>query len=159
MCSSDLLKVMKLLQRLSVFVAALLALATLPDARSQIINTSVRVQVGTGSNILITGFVIGSTPKTLLFRAVGPGLAQFGVPGTLVDPTMTLYSRQTAVASNDNWSSGDAAAITQASLSAGAFGLTAGSKDAALIATLQQGDYTVQISGADGGSGVALFEA
>jgi hypothetical protein len=34
---------MKLLQRLSVFVAALLALATLPDARSQIINTSVRV--------------------------------------------------------------------------------------------------------------------
>jgi uncharacterized protein YfaP (DUF2135 family) len=72
---------------------------------------------------------------------------------------MTLYSRQTAVASNDNWSSGDAAAITQASLSAGAFGLTAGSKDAALIATLQQGDYTVQISGADGGSGVALFEA
>jgi uncharacterized protein YfaP (DUF2135 family) len=157
--TTSALKVMKLLQKLSVFVAALLALATLPDARSQIINTSVRVQVGTGSNILITGFVIGSTPKTLLFRAVGPGLAQFGVPGTLVDPTMTLYSSQTVIGSNNDWGSSNASVIRQASASSGAFALTDGSKDAALIATLQPGSYTVQISGADGGSGVALFEA
>jgi uncharacterized protein YfaP (DUF2135 family) len=150
---------MKLPKTFSLLVIALLALATLPDARSQIINTSVRVQVGTGSNILITGFVIGSTPKTLLFRAVGPGLAVFGVPGTLADPSMTLYSGQTVVGSNNDWGSSNAAAIAQASASSGAFALPQGSKDAALVATLQPGSYTVQISGADGGSGVALFEA
>lgn len=140
-------------------VYSLFALVTIPDTRAQIINTSVRVQVGTGANVLITGFVIGNTPKTLLFRAVGPGLAPFNVPGTLADPLLTLYSRQTAIASNDNWGSGDVAAITQASAAAGAFALTAGSKDAVLIASLQPGEYTVQIAGADGGSGIALFEA
>lgn len=157
---------MKSIIRSTVAAACgLAALATSPDSQAQIVNTSVRVQVGTGANILITGFVIGSTPKTLLFRAVGPGLSAFGVPGTLADPTMTLYSGQTIIGSNNDWgtptgtNAATAASITQASAAAGAFALTAGSKDAALIATLQSGAYTVQISGADGGTGVALFEA
>lgn len=150
---------MKLAKAVSVFVATLFALATASDVRAQIVNTSVRVQVGTGANILITGFVIGSTPKTLLFRAVGPGLAAFGVPGTLADPSLSLYSGQTLVGSNNDWGSANATAIAQAAASSGAFALGVGSKDAALIATLQAGAYTVQISGSDGGSGVALFEA
>lgn len=154
-----LMKTRKSLHVAIAILCGLSTLAILPEARAQIVNTSVRVQVGTGANILITGFVIGSTPKTLLFRAVGPGLAAFGVPGTLVDPTMTVFSGQTVIGSNNDWGSSNAATITQASASAGAFALQAGSKDAALIATLQPGAYTVQISGADGGSGVALFEA
>jgi uncharacterized protein YfaP (DUF2135 family) len=154
--------VMNLRNTLHIIIAAwccFFALIALPEGRAQIVNTSVRVQVGTGANILITGFVIGSTPKTLLFRAVGPGLAAFGVPGTLVDPTMTVYSGQTAIGSNNDWGSTNGTAIAQASASSGAFALPVGSKDAALIATLQPGAYTVQISGADGGSGVAIFEA
>ncbi len=42
--------------------------------------------------------------------------------------------------------------------SVGAFGLTTGSKDAALTIALRQGNYTVQVSGADGGVGEALVE-
>ncbi len=45
-------------------------------------NLSTRGQVGTGSNILIAGFVVGgSTPKQVLVRAIGPGLAALGVSG------------------------------------------------------------------------------
>ena len=40
----------------------------------------------------------------------------------------------------------------------GAFALTAGSKDAALLVTLQPGAYTVVVSGVGGTAGVALVE-
>ena len=40
----------------------------------------------------------------------------------------------------------------------GAFALTAGSKDAALLVTLDPGVYTAQLSSADGSSGTALVE-
>ncbi|MBL8208877.1 MAG: hypothetical protein JNM09_31960, partial [Blastocatellia bacterium] len=55
---------------------------------------------------------------------------------------------------NDNW----AASLSTTFTSVGAFGLTAGSKDAALLITLQPGGYTVQVSGADGGTGEAIVE-
>ena len=40
----------------------------------------------------------------------------------------------------------------------GAFPLQAGSRDAALLTSLAIGSYTVQVSGADGGTGEALIE-
>ena len=40
----------------------------------------------------------------------------------------------------------------------GAFALAANSKDAALFVELPAGGYTVQVSGADGGTGLALVE-
>jgi hypothetical protein len=41
---------------------------------------------------------------------------------------------------------------------AGAFALTAGSADSAMVITLPPGAYTAEVSGADGGTGVALVE-
>jgi hypothetical protein len=40
----------------------------------------------------------------------------------------------------------------------GAFALPAGSRDAALLATLPPGAYTAQVSGVGGTTGVALVE-
>ncbi|MBC7366388.1 MAG: hypothetical protein H7343_06170 [Undibacterium sp.] len=40
----------------------------------------------------------------------------------------------------------------------GAFPLPPGSKDAALVVALPAGGYTVQVSGADGGTGTAIVE-
>jgi hypothetical protein len=40
----------------------------------------------------------------------------------------------------------------------GAFPLRSGSKDAALIVTLQPGAYTVQVTSVSGATGVALIE-
>jgi hypothetical protein len=121
-------------------------------------NLSTRGQVGTGANILIAGLVVaGSAPKQVLVRAVGPGLAAFGVPGTLADPQITVFRGATPLAANDNW--GDDAAIKSASLATGAFPLGAGSADAALLLRLEPGAYTAQVSGVGGKTGVALVEA
>jgi len=119
------------------------------------INISSRSYVGTGDATLICGFVVaGNGTRRVLVRAVGPGLASFGVGGLLSDPQLTLFSGSTAIATNDNWESSTRA--TQQSV--GAFDLPANSKDAVLIATLSPGSYTVHVTGTTGGTGVALVE-
>ena len=118
-------------------------------------NLSARNKVGTGANILIAGFTLsGSGTRNLLIRAVGPKLSDFGVTGVLTDPKLEIYSGTTKVSENDNWASTLATTFS----SVGAFGLTAGSKDAAITVSLPAGGYTVQVSGADGGVGEAIVE-
>ena len=57
----------------------------------RLINISARAQVGTGSDVLIAGFVIeGTAQETVLIRASGPALKAFGVTGVLPDPTLTV---------------------------------------------------------------------
>lgn len=128
--------------------------ATMP----RLTNVSARTQVGTGSGVLIVGFVVaGATPQKILVRGIGRGLEKFGVTGVLANPQLTLFaSGGTVLATNTGWSSDPSLApiFTQV----GAFGLDAGSTDTALVATLQPGGYTVQISGANGSTGVALAE-
>jgi len=40
----------------------------------------------------------------------------------------------------------------------GAFSLTPGSTDSAMVLTLPPGTYTAEVSGSDGGTGIALVE-
>ena len=116
-----------------LFGAALLGLTSLnaqtatADA-ARLVNIATRAQIGGAAGTPIAGFVIGGTgSKTMLVRGVGPGLTAFGLSGTLADPRLSLVSGNATVASNDNWLSADAPAMS----AAGAFGLSAGSKDAA----------------------------
>ena len=122
----------------------------------RLINLSSRAKVGTGESVLITGFVIGGTEsKKVLIRAAGPALAAFGLTSTLPNPTIKIYQSLSLIAQNDDWSKDDAAEIARL----GAFAFTAGSKDAALLATLAPGAYTAQISDPSGtGTGVTLAE-
>ena len=130
---------------------------------SALVNLSCRARVGTGADILIAGFAIsGTESKRVLIRAIGPTLATLGVAGTLADPRLDVI-RQGApaatatVASNDNWD----AALAPTFSSVGAFGLSPGSKDAALVVTLPPGSYTAQVSGVGTGTaaqGVAIVE-
>ena len=124
-------------------------------------NVSARMQVTTGENVLIAGFVIaGNKPSTVVIRGVGPALTPFGVAGVLNDPQITVYSGQTWIASNDNWETGTSTAgqLSAAFTQVGAFALPAASKDAALLVTLQPGAYTVIVSGVGETTGVALIE-
>jgi DNA-binding beta-propeller fold protein YncE len=130
-----------------------------PTAR--LTNISVRAQVGTGGDILIPGFVVaGGGTETLLIRGAGPGLAQYGVPGVLASPTLSLLDGAGAViASNTGWgTNANPAQIAASSAQVGAFAFASGSADCALIASLPAGSYTVQVSGAGGTTGVALAE-
>lgn len=129
-----------------------------PSAGQKLLNISTRASAGTAENTLIAGFVVpAGTTKRVLIRGVGPGLAPFGVTGVLAQPTLSLLSGGTTVAQNAVWgSSPDAAAITAASTQVGAFGLAV--NDAALVLTLAPGNYTAQVVGSAGATGVALIE-
>jgi sugar lactone lactonase YvrE len=121
----------------------------------RLVNISARNRVGTGDEILIAGFTIsGNLPKSLLIRAVGPTLAAFGVPATLSDPRLEIFSNSTRVAENDNWS----AALAPTFARVGAFPLVAASADAALVVSLSPGSYTALVAGVGGGTGEALVE-
>jgi cyclophilin family peptidyl-prolyl cis-trans isomerase len=119
-------------------------------------NVSARNRVGTGGDVLIAGLTIeGPVSKTLLIRGVGPGLTQFGVTGALFDPKVEVYKTDgTKLAENDNWD----ATVGAFFAGLGAFGLEAGSKDAALLITLPPGGYTVQLSGVGATTGEGLIE-
>ncbi len=121
----------------------------------RLINVSVLKHLGAG---LTAGFVIGGTgSKTVLIRAIGPTLgAAFGIAGAVADPQLTLFSGATPVGANDNW--GGTAPLSAAFAAVGAFALPDGSRDAALLATLQPGNYTVQVSGVGETTGTAVVE-
>ena len=127
-------------------------------ANPRLINVSARAQVGAGGDILIAGFVVGgTTARTVLIRAIGPGLAVFGVTGTLADPRLQLFSGPVVIRENDNW--GGDAQLTSVGASVGAFALSdLSSRDAMLLVTLPPGSYTAQVAGVNNGTGVALVE-
>jgi len=129
-----------------------------PTPGQKLLNLSTRATAGAGEDILVAGFVVPpGTTKRVLVRAVGPGLAAFGVAGVLAQPTLTLLSGTTSVATNTNWSTSvDAAAITAASARVGAFSL--GNNDSAIVMTLAPGNYTAQVAGPAGSTGIALLE-
>jgi hypothetical protein len=113
-------------------------------------NISTRLRVQSGDGVLIGGFIVaGSTPKKVLLRAIGPSLP---LPGTLADPTLTLHSGDSVIASNDNWRSDQEAQIIATGVP------PVNDKESAIVATLDPGSYTAIVKGAAGGDGVALVE-
>lgn len=142
------------------FPVELLTSPSTTGAPGRIANLSTRAQVGVDANVLIPGLVIGgTTPRTVLVRAVGPGLSAFGVADALADPVLTVFRGSTVIASNDNWQEqSGAAAVSSAAVQAGAFALATASRDSALLLTLEPGAYTFQLAGVNRTTGVALVE-
>lgn len=141
-----------------------LALCELYDnggsSTARLANLSARTYVGTGANVLISGFVVGSGTRTMLIRGVGPTLSILGVPGNMTNPKLQLFdSRQVLIAENDDWGQAtNASTISTVSPSVGAFTLPSGSQDSVMLVTLPQGNYTAQLSGVNSTTGVGLIE-
>jgi hypothetical protein len=129
-------------------------------AQSRLVNLSTRVLVGTGSSEAIPGFVLqgGTGSHRMLVRAVGPGLAAFGVEGCLSRPSFMLLSREGADhGGNSGWDSGDPA-LQELMDTTGAFPLDADNPDAALAADLPAGSFTAVVSGVSEETGITLVE-
>lgn len=128
----------------------------------RLVNLSVRSSAGSGSETLTVGFVVGEgssgSTKSLLVRAIGPTLGNFGVANALADPALILAPlNQAAIAQNDNWG-GDQNLVSLSS-SVGAFALEdSASLDAALARSVGNGPFTAQVAGASASPGVALVE-
>ncbi len=129
-----------------------------PAPGQKLFNISTRAAVGSGDKTTVAGFVVsGSVPKRVLLRGVGPGLLDFGIDSALSDAFITVLKGEEVIATNDDWGT-NAAAVAEASAAAGAFELVEGSKDAAIVISLEPGVYTLQLTGVGGATGIGLIE-
>ncbi|MGI8957287.1 MAG: hypothetical protein ACR2II_10295 [Chthoniobacterales bacterium] len=123
-------------------------------AVQQLLNISTRLNVLTGDNVLIGGFIItGTAPKEVIVRAIGPSLGALGIANPLADPTLELHAPDGTVISNDNWKETQQAEIEAAGFAPG------NDLESAILATLEPGAYSAIVRGANGGTGVGLVEA
>jgi L-ascorbate metabolism protein UlaG (beta-lactamase superfamily) len=133
-----------------------------PAAAPRLANLSTLAAVDAGQAVVTVGFALaGTTGARVLIRAAGPALAGFGVAAPLADPRLAVLrsGAATPLLQNDNWGlAANAAEIGRAAADAGAFALAAGSADSAVLATLEPGAYTAQVTGAPGAAGEVLVE-
>jgi uncharacterized repeat protein (TIGR03803 family) len=115
-----------------------------------LLNISTRLQVLTGDNVLIGGFIItGTAPKKIIVRGIGPSLVGVGV--TLQDPVLELHQGNITLATNDDWKE------HQTEVEATGVEPT-NNFESAIVATLTPGAYTATLSGKNNGSGVGVVE-
>jgi CHRD domain-containing protein len=123
-------------------------------AAPHLANISTRLQVLTGNNVAIAGFIIGgSADKTVAVTAIGPSLQAAGITNPLANPVMQIVrsSDGQTIATNDDWqSNANAAELTFRGLA------PANTLESAALFTLPPGAYTAVVTGAGGGTGVGL---
>lgn len=123
----------------------------------RLVNLSVRARSGPGEEVLTVGLVVeGPTSRTLLFRALGPALKDYGLSEVLPDPLLQVFEGGRLLAENDNW--GGRGPLAALHARAGAFPLSPSSTDASVALTLPPGAYTMQVLSKGGVAGVALAE-
>jgi hypothetical protein len=122
---------------------------------TRLTNLSTLAKITAEGEFLVPGIVVaGANPRTLVVRAVGPGLTDFGITdGYLGDPRISILNGTgQTVATNNNWAQGGATggalALTAAFPAVGAFPLKATNSDAALVNALAPGNYTLQAGAA-----------
>jgi hypothetical protein len=127
---------------------------TQPPNPPRMSNISTRMQVLTGAEVMIAGFVIGGPgSKKVAIVATGPSLSNFGITNPLGDPKITLVrsSDQAVIASNDNWVSASNFTEIQNSGFAPSHPL-----ESVILTTLAPGAYTAVVEGMNGSTGVAV---
>ncbi|MFL6590435.1 MAG: CAP domain-containing protein [Chthoniobacterales bacterium] len=115
-------------------------------------NISTRAVVGTGTNVLIGGFIVtGTDAKKVIIRAIGPSLP---LTGKMLDPTLELHNAAGATISyNDDWG------LAANSAEIGNSGMAPGNpSESAILISLVPGSYTAVLSGANGTTGTAVVE-
>lgn len=135
------------------YTAAQVFTLSVPSWSNPLINFSGRTAVGAAGATL--RFIITGGTRTVLIRAAGPSLSQFGVGG-MSNPALALSdsSSGAVLATNDDWDG----SIVPSMEAVRAFAFLPGSKDAALKTTLPPGSYSVLVSGVNGSSGTCVIE-
>jgi hypothetical protein len=122
---------------------------------SKLGNISTRGFVGTDNDVMIGGtIIVGATSARVLFRAIGPSLANFGVSNALEDPVLELYNGNgVLIASNHDWRNDQEAEIIATGLA------PSNNLESAIVRDLAPGPYTAIVRGTSDTTGVALVEA
>jgi hypothetical protein len=125
-------------------------------AGSKLANISTRALVGTDSDIVIAGFILGhnSGDDRIVVRGIGPSLTTAGL-FALANPTLELRDGNgTLLTMNNDWQDdpAQAAELTAAGLA------PTNDLESGIAATLAPGPYTALLAGQNNGTGVGLVE-
>jgi cytochrome c peroxidase len=132
-----------------------LTLTNVPGAMpAQALNISTRLEVSTGDNVMIGGFIIkGNSSKSVLIRGLGPSLSNLGLTGVLLDPVLELRGADGAVLfQNDNWKDNQRTQIEGT-----AFQPT-DDREPVIVASLPPAAYTAILTGKNQTTGIGLIE-
>ena len=119
---------------------------------AQLLNISTRLNVQTGDNVAIAGFIItGNASKKVIVRGIGPSIT--GLTPLLADPVLELHGANGAlITSNDNWKDTQEAEIMASTIP------PTNNLESAIVATLSPDAYTAILSGKNGTTGIGLVE-
>lgn len=126
-------------------------------APAKLANISTRAFVSTGTDIVITGFILGGANGStrIVARGIGPSLIGSGVSDALADPTLELRDSNGALLiANNDWQDdpAQAAELTAAGLA------PTNQLESGIATTLSPGTYTALLAGMNNGTGVGLVE-
>ncbi|MEY2510769.1 MAG: hypothetical protein QOE26_1532 [Verrucomicrobiota bacterium] len=120
---------------------------------ARLANIATRGLVQAGDKLMIAGFIVQSAPVKAVVRAIGPSLTAFGITNALADTTLQLRDQNGAIVrENDNWKTDQRAELESTGLQ------PTDDLEAALVETIQPGQYTAQVRGKNDSSGIGVVQ-
>ncbi|MDP9005249.1 MAG: hypothetical protein M3N12_10735, partial [Verrucomicrobiota bacterium] len=120
---------------------------------ARLVNIATRGLIQPGDKLMIAGFIIQNGPVRAVVRAIGPSLLAFGINNALPDTTLQLRNQNgTIVRENDDWKTDQQQDLINTGLQ------PTNDKEAALVETLQPGQYTAQVRGKPEATGTGVVQ-
>jgi uncharacterized delta-60 repeat protein len=120
---------------------------------ARLANIATRGLIQPGDKLMIGGFIVQNGSIKTVVRAIGPSLSQFGISNALPDTTLQLRDQQGAIVmENDDWKTSQQQELESTGLQ------PTHDLEAALVATIQPGQYTAQVRGKGNATGVGVVQ-
>ena len=120
---------------------------------ARLANIATRGLIQPGDKLMIAGFIVQNGPVKAVIRAIGPSLAAFGITNALPDTTLQLRDQNGAIVlENDDWKTDQKQELLNTGLQ------PTNDLEAALVTTLQPGQYTAQVRGKDEATGIGVVQ-
>jgi hypothetical protein len=120
---------------------------------AKLANIATRGLIQPGDKLMIAGFIIQNGSVKAVVRAIGPSLSAFGITNALPDTTLQLRDQNgNIVLENDDWQTTQKQELENTGLQ------PSDPKEAAVVATLQPGQYTVEVRGNPETTGIGVVQ-
>lgn len=120
---------------------------------ARVANIATRGVVQPGDKLMIAGFIVQNGAVKVVVRGIGPSLLQFGISNALPDTTLQLRDQQGAIVlENDDWKTSQQKELEDLNLQ------PTNDLEAALVTTIQPGQYTAQLRGKNNDSGIGVVQ-
>ena len=120
---------------------------------ARLANIATRGLIQAGDKLMIAGFIVQNKPVHVVIRAIGPSLSAFGIANALPDTTLQLKDQNgVIVLENDNWQTDQQQDLEATGLQ------PSNDLEAALVTTIQPGQYTAQVRGKNESSGIGVVQ-